>query len=190
MDKIYSFWEALSSIERIFWFVAIHSTLIMIIQLVLTFVGGDSDTDTVGDSDLDTGEGLQFFTFKNLVAFFTIFSWVGLGCLKTDLHIGFVFLISFFSGLLMMFIMSGLFYLISKMASNGTMNIQNAIGKTGEVYLTIPASKKGLGKVSLIVQGSLRELNALTNDQEDIKTGELIVVTHIENNILIVKRFQ
>ena len=68
------------------------------------------------------------------------------------------------------------------------MEITNAIGQSGEVYLTIPAKKAGNGKVQLVVQGALRTINAVTEDTDDIKTGSLIEVVSIENEILVVKR--
>jgi hypothetical protein len=67
------------------------------------------------------------------------------------------------------------------------MNIANAINLTGTTYLFIPANRGGMGKVHIKVQGSLRELQAVTDDDTDIATGSLIRVKNIINdNILLV----
>jgi hypothetical protein len=68
---------------------------------------------------------------------------------------------AFICGFLMMVLMASLFYFMSKLAESGTLKMKNAIGKLGEVYLMIPASRGGMGKVQLNVQGSLRTLDAI-----------------------------
>mgnify|MGYP000580640094 CR=1 FL=1 len=64
--------------EKIYWFIAIPASLVFLFVLVTTFLGTDVDGDGDIEADGDeTGEiGFQFFTFKNLVGFFTIFSCV------------------------------------------------------------------------------------------------------------------
>ncbi|HEX7845673.1 MAG TPA: hypothetical protein VF476_07690, partial [Chitinophagaceae bacterium] len=81
---ISSWWQALNSIEKIFWVVALLFSALFLIQLVLSFITGDGDPST-GDADDyvggDDGTGHQFFTIKNMIAFFTIFGWTGIACL-------------------------------------------------------------------------------------------------------------
>jgi hypothetical protein len=97
--------------------------------------------------------------------------------------------IAFLAGLAMMVIMASIFFGISKLASSGTLKMSNAIGNYGETYLIIPKNRTGMGKVQIKVQGSLRELDAMTNDDLDIQTGTLIKVDEIINgNILVVSR--
>jgi len=189
-------WEGLSTLARIYWLVAFPSTLLFLIQLVITFIGGDADghadfdADHDGDFDGDEG-GFHIFTFKNLVAFFTLFAWSGLACIEGGYSLGLVLIISIVTGTIMMLIMASLFYYISKFSYSGTMEFKNAIGESGSVYLSIPAKKAGAGKVQVKVQGQLRTLDAMTEDLEIIKTGSLIEVTDIINeNILLVKRLR
>jgi hypothetical protein len=47
-----AWWEALTLIQKIFWVVAGPSTLLLIIQLILTFAGGEIDDIDI-DSDID-----------------------------------------------------------------------------------------------------------------------------------------
>jgi len=176
--------------EKVFWIITISATALFLIQLVLTFIGidADSDLDIDAEMDADTGIGFQFFTLKNLVAFFTLFGWVGLACINEQLSKSVTLIWSFLSGVAIMFIMALIYYYSSKLNSSGTLVLSNAIGSLGETYLTIPGGKKGHGKVQIKIQGALRELDALTDDQEDIPTGSIIEVTEINNQTLIVTK--
>jgi hypothetical protein len=89
----------------------------------------------------------------------------------------------------MMAIMAILFYFISKLSDSGTLNYKNALDAVGEVYLTIGADRSSMGKVTLNVQGTMRELEALTDSQTPLKSGTIIKVVDVTSNgILIVDR--
>src|SRR5690606_5298997 len=152
--------SGLELFQKIYWIISLVASFIFVIILVATFMGGD--TDDLGDVDTDIegdhGAGFQFFTFKNLIAFFTIFGWSGIACLDAGYSKPLTVVISLICGVLMMFIMASLFYYISKLNDSGTLKLENAIGAIGEVYLTIGAKRGRMGKVHVKVQGSLREL--------------------------------
>ena len=179
----------LEFIAKIYWAVAIIGSLIFTAVMIMTFTGGDADDigDLDGDFDGDVGTGFQFISFKNLVAFFTIFGWSGIACIDAGLSKPLTIIISIVSGLLMMLIMATLFYLISKLSDSGTLKYKNALDAVGEVYLTIGADRSRIGKVSVNVQGSVRELDALTDSLTDLKSGTIIKVVDVTSNgILIV----
>ena len=186
-----AWWESLSTIQQIYWGIAIPSTVIFLLQTILTFMGGDSDSDISTDVEVETdhGIGFQFFTLKNFIAFFTIFSWTGIACFDSGFSYSKTIIFSVLAGLAMMTLMAALFYYFSKLTDSGTMKMKNAVGKVGEVYLTVGASRGNVGKISIKVQGSLRELEAITDDEEDLKMGTVIEVTDIitDNLLLITK---
>lgn len=192
MDFSFSeWWDSLILIKQIYWAFAIPSTLIFIIQTILTFVGGDFDSDGGADFDveMDDGAGFQFFTLKNFIAFFTIFSWTGIACLDSGYALGLTLLVSISAGVLMMVIMGSIFYYFSRLTDSGTMSFQNAIGKVGEVYLPVTAKRGNIGRVSIKVQNSLRELEAITDDTKDLAVGTVIEVTDIiGGNILLITK--
>ena len=66
-----------------------------------------------------------------------------------------------------------------KLKSDGTVNIKNALGTVGTVYLTIPAAKSGAGKVTLSIQNRTMEYEAVTQDEESIATGARVEVCDI-----------
>jgi len=188
MESFADWWNGLSTVLKIFWALALPFTLIFVLQLILSFLGHDHPDDVV-DTDIETdhGAGFQFFTLKNFIGFFTIFGWAGIAMIESGASVGAAIAVASVSGTLMMFVMAGTFYLLMKAQHDGTMKIKNAVGHTGEVYLTIQSKRGGTGKVQIIVSGALRTLDALTDDEVDIQTGKMVKVSKIVNdNILLV----
>ncbi len=182
MNDLTSWWMALDTLEKIYWGLAFPSTLLFLIQLVTTFIGGAFDTDyTDPDMEIETdgGAGFQFFTFKNMVAFFMLFSWTGIASLDSGYSMLTTIIISLISGLLMMTVMAALFYYISKLKQSGTLMIDRAVGKIGEAYLRVPGNRAGFGKIQLTLQGSVHEFEALTDQPEDIPTGTIIKIVEV-----------
>jgi hypothetical protein len=188
MESFNAWWEGLSLALKIYWSLAVPFTVFFVLQLVLSFLGADSPDDLPDhEVEADHGIGFQFFTLKNMIGFFTIFGWTGIACLESGLSTGVSMLIATLAGTAMMGIMAGLFFLLMKASADGTMKIERAIGQTGEVYLTIQSKRNGLGKVQVNVMGSLRTLDALTDDEQDIQTGKMVTVSKIvNNNVLLV----
>lgn len=192
MFLMQEWYSALSSFEQVFWSIALIASVFFVFVLVTTLIGGDTDGldgDVDADIEGDTGIGFQFFSFKNIVAFFTIFGWSGISFLEAGMSKGIVVLLAAACGLAMMFVMAFLIYQMRKMTSSGTLRMENAIGQIGEVYLTIGASRSRMGKVQINVQGALRELDALTDEEKDLPTHAVITVKEITSNgILIVSQ--
>lgn len=182
---------ALTLFEKVYWVIAGISSVIFIILLIMTLIGGDADGidgDVDAEIDGDTGIGFQFLSFKNLMGFLTIFGWSGISCLDAGLSKPITVTISIFCGLLMMFAMASIFYYLGKLQSSGTLQLNNALNQIGEVYLTVGSKRSKIGKVSITVQGSLRELEALTEEDRDLVQGDVVKVKEVtKNGILIVE---
>lgn len=186
-------WSNLETFQKILWVIAVPATVALIIQLILTFIGGDVDADVDLDTDAeveaDHGMGFQFFTLKNMIAFFTVFSWTTLGCLDMGMSQLASIGVGIIAGLLIMTVMASIFYFAGKLQESGSLNMQNALNAEGEVYLTIPKNKEGMGKIQIKIQGSLRELDAVTKDDVDLTRGQIVRVTEVSsNNILTVTK--
>ncbi|WP_051554647.1 hypothetical protein [Maribacter antarcticus] len=73
--------EALSLFEKFYWVVALISSSVFVVLIVMTLFGGDAD-GLGGDVDVeikdDSGIGFPFLSFKNVMGFLTIFSWSGI----------------------------------------------------------------------------------------------------------------
>ena len=184
-----NWFAALTLFEKVYWIVAIAGSAILLVLVIMTLIGGDVDDmgDVDADIEADTGIDFQFLSLKNLMGFFTIFGWSGVACIESDLSTGLTIFISVVCGLLMMLAMASLFYYLAKLQSSGTLNLKNAVNQIGEVYLTIGAKRSRMGKVSVNVQGTLRELQALTDEDHDLVQGNVVKVQDVtDTGILIV----
>lgn len=203
-------WSAIGNFEKMFWVIAFPSTAVFILQIIMTFIGlgdsGDMDCDfqdsmdeIPGDSiDLDMndsmGEVLDFkykfklVTIRSVVVFFTIFSWTGIVATTSNIGKIATIIIAIISGFVMMYIVSYIYYFLTKFVEDGTMNTKNAINKEGVVYLTIPKERQASGKVEVVVQGALRTLDAVT-DGDNIPTGsKVVVISIVEDQLLLVEK--
>jgi hypothetical protein len=74
---------------------------------------------------------------------------------------------------------------LMKLSENDTFKLTNTLNKNAEVYLTIPTNRTGKGKILVSVNGSVHELEAIT-DGEKINSGAIVRVAKIENENTIV----
>lgn len=190
MDNLNNWFNGLSTLEQIYWCIAIPASIAFIIQMAMAFLGGESDDVSSSDAEIeaDSGIGFQFFTLRNLIAFFTIMSWTGIACIDSGYSTATTITSSLIAGLVMMVAMATLMYYMYKLKESGNVKLSNAIGKRGETYLRIPANKKGFGKIQITIQGSVHEFNAISAESEVIPTGTIIeVVEVVEGNVMLVK---
>lgn len=181
--------------EKLYLYVAIPASLILIVQTLMTILGasGEIDADFDGDGDVDmTGEtGITLFSVRNLIAFFTFFGWSGLWMLSVGMHPILTAFLSVLVGLLFAALSMSLFFLISKMQRNGSMKLTHAIGSIGDVYIPIPPRRQSYGKIMIVIQGALREVEALTDEQTELVTGSQVRVISVESDTkLLVKKLE
>ena len=186
--SISTWWEHLATFEKILWAIALFFSTIYLFQSILSISGGDVDHasgDADGSVEHDDGMEYQFFTIKNMIAFFTMFGWVGIASHYGGLGKTATVLLAFAAGTTVVVITVIILKNMSRLRHSGTMEIANAINLTGTTYLFIPAKRGGTGKVHITVQGSLRELPAMTDDETEIATGKLIRVKNIINDSIL-----
>lgn len=211
-------WNELGLLKQIFYTIAVPSTIILVIQSILTVIGisdfgvdldGVDGIDTdgfdgidgidgfedveIGDISETTGDNsfagdFRFFTMRGIIAFFTIFGWTG-ATLAGLINPVVVVLVALASGLLAMLIIGYIFYGMTLLQSSGNIQYENCIDQIGEVYLTIPPQKLGKGKVTVKVQERLIEVNAITYDDQPIKSGENIkIIDILPDHTVVVER--
>lgn len=182
--------ENLDPLLRIFWFVAIPTSLIFVIQIIMTFIGVDAADGLEADFDGDIGHvdaPFQLFSLRNLINFLLGFSWTGISFFNTidnkSLLIGLAVLV----GALFVYLFFLIIRQVQKLAENNTFKIDNTLHKTAEVYLTIPERKSGKGKVMVSVKGTFHELDAMT-EYDKIPSHTMVKVVKIVNgNVLLVE---
>ncbi len=199
-------WIALGDAGQVFACIAIPATVMLLIQLILTLIGlGGDDADAdVADNDFDTqlddaeealhdndvfDGGLRLFTLRGFVAFFSVLGWVGVICCGGGLGLPLSIIIATASGFLAMLLIALIMKWLFRLQYDGTEDIRDAMGVSGTVYLRIPPSRTGKGKISAIIQGKLCEKNAVTDEETTVERGEEVTVVGISGEeTLIVRR--
>ena len=197
-----AWWESLQAIQQVFYIIAIPATLILILQTILLLfgMGHDSETDIDHDVDHDVGDhdaagdganheaGLRILTVRGIVAFLAVCGWVGVALTDLGVNMPLTIFLAILCGLAAMLLVALLLRAATKMQQSGNLDIRNAIGVTGEVYIPIPEG--GKGKVTLILQERFSELDAMCPSGA-LKTGVPVKVTDVlENGTLIVTPLQ
>ena len=178
-------WTSLDLFMKILWCIAIASSLIFIIETILTFIGADVEMDMDTDFDMPDGgfEGdpsMNLYTFRNLVNFLLGMSWTAILLNGQIVSKALLMVIAFAVGAILVFSVMMLFKGLSKMQQIGNINVfESAVGCNGKVYLTIPGERKGTGKVQININNSVREYDALSDSEDDLKTGTSIKVTEV-----------
>ena len=141
----------------------------------------------IDHADKVHGSGFKLFTMQGIIAFFSIYGWTGLIFTKAcGWHPTPSALLAGVCGFVAMFLMSLALWGMLKIQSDGTMNVRNALGMSGEVYIPIPAKRENSGKVMVKVQDQVTEFDAVTDDEEKITTGSSITVIGITKGTTLI----
>ena len=195
--------ESLTSIEYFYIICIMIGGILFILRTLLFFIGGGADGHLDGDlsanMDLDahggmdmhadeiSDAGMKLVSVQGLTGFFLMFGLVGLAMVKFEIKDFWTAVGGLIAGIATMLIIAKIVLEMQKLQSSGTMRMENAIGKEGTVYLSIP--EDGTGKVNIVIQGGLRELEAVSADHERILTGESVRVVKIRSKrILVVEK--
>ncbi len=215
---MFDWWNSLGLISQIFYCIAIPSTLILLIQTIMMFIGMGDDGD-ISDAEIPDGdvvdvdlpdsdeidgvfggnsvahtadafglEGLRILTVRGIIAFLVVFGWVGVVMTGSGVPLWLTLPVATICGFFTMLLLALLMKLVLKLRSDGNIDNRNAIGTAGKVYLTIPAERRGEGKVQIMLQGSFVDRNAVTDDKEAIPTGSEVVVIGVSGSTTLVVR--
>lgn len=169
--------EWLSDVYRV---CALVGGTILVLQTLMMVLGagGDHDLDH-GHGDLsgnDVGhvhEGMsdvKWLSLKTIVSALTFFGLSGLAAEQGNLPRAIGLGIAVVAGGIAIFLVASLMASLSRLQSRGNVSLRNAVGHVGRVYLRIPATRGGMGKVTVEVQGRSLEVEATTAGPE-LPTG-------------------
>lgn len=190
--------QTLSTPLQIYWILALVSSVIFVIQAIMTFVGFDSDADIEladapdaipesGDADFDA-DGFHLISVKSVVSFILGFGWTGVlfwDSIESPFLLG---LLAFVVGMIFMSLIAFLLFQIRKLDKDNTFRVEKVIGMNAEVYLRIPAARKDSGKINVSLHGSMHELEALTDGEEIPTGGKVKILAKVDGETVIVER--
>lgn len=180
---------------RIYWGIAIFASIVVVIQMTMSFAGmgdidsGDADVDFSTDTDsLDDAGSMHLLSIRNIFYFLLGFGWAGVSLWNTLPDIIVLTAAAVLVGCLFVAIFIFLFRQMMKLQSNGAFNINDAVGKVCDVYLRIPGQNQGQGKVQISFNGSVQELDARTAGEPIASGTKVRVLRVIEKKVLEVEK--
>ncbi|CAN5817035.1 hypothetical protein BH23PLA1_BH23PLA1_19100 [soil metagenome] len=143
--------------------------------------GGDHGSDHGSLSEVGHG-GMAYLakivTFQTIVAFLAFFGLGGLVGLELDLRSGGTITLATGAGIGAMVLTAYCYSWLRALHGEGTLQMRDATGATGVVYLRIPCNDGGIGNATIVIQGRTFEVAARTPGPE-LRTGEKLVVSRV-----------
>jgi hypothetical protein len=181
------------TLHNFFLYSAVAGGALFVVQLVLSAVGaGDADLDLGGHHGDVTGHtsadtAFKLLSLQGLTAFFAMFGLVGLALLEES-QVGATpsVLGGLVGGAATTWLISKIFRAAKKLEASGTVDLKQAIGLTGSVYLGIAPGKPG--KVTLTMAGRLLTLDAVSDGQSFITGTEVRVVRVLGDGSISVEK--
>jgi hypothetical protein len=137
--------------------------------------------DHTADGHDDTSDASWFLgmlTFRAITAAVTFFGLGGLTAAYYDMPRSAQLATATLSGFAALYLVATIMKMLYRLRADGGVRIQNAVGRTGTVYLRVPAQKTGPGKVTLNLQNRTVELEAFTAAGE-LPTGTPVRVVAV-----------
>ncbi len=161
----------------------------------------DTDAGFDGSADMDTDlsnhdisnpsdiADFRLLSVQSVIAFLTIFGWSGITAISNGMVEWAALLLAAALGFGAMFLVAKIIQWSSRLAQNGTFNVKNLLGESGTVYIPIPEKGKGTGKINISCGERFMEYDAVTEEQEALKTGTPVrVVDIIAGSTLVVEK--
>jgi hypothetical protein len=172
-------------VETFFLICAALGGTLMVLQLLtgLVGLGGDHDADhDAGHDGADVDHDANWFvgvlSVRALIAAVTFFGLGGLAALQYGVTGPAAIGVAVGAGALALYLVASLMRLLAKLRDEGTARIERSVGRTGSVYLRVPAERAGLGKVHLMLQNRTVEYQAVTAGPE-LPTGAPVKVVAV-----------
>lgn len=165
-----------------YYYIAIFSTIIFAIKLVLyTVTGADTEVAADFNTETDTDISFNFFSIQSILAFFMGFGWMGYAGIKQfGMNLTQHLTVSILVGLAFMFMTAGLFFWVKKLEKTVKKDKATAIDRIGKAYTHF--DPKGNGQIEIEINGQLDVSEATNESDEEIKAFENIKVVKVEDD--------
>ena len=186
-----NWWGPLEHTEKIFWSIALISSILLLIQIILGLLQRTvSVNDLQGTLESEShlmSEKFSFLSPRSVLLFFLLFGWSGVLLLHRDMGIWQLIGITAFCGILAMLVNAFLESQAMKIKNTAKPNLKDALFRTGKVSSSIPAYKNGFGKVSVQLRTGAQAVDAIT-DGDALPVGSIVKITQIiDENLLLVE---
>jgi len=182
-------WTDLFTGSQLYWAISIFASVLQVFLLIGAFLGHGSDFDHGADShDGSTADSVKLLSFRILVAFFVGFGWAGVLAQRQGMSAGGIATAAVISGVAFMLLMFATMRFLMAMRDDGSLHYENAIGIRGQVYVTIPPKREGIGQIEVMLQGRLITASAVTDAEHSLAPQHGIEITALmPPNTFVVK---
>jgi hypothetical protein len=203
MGAVDSVREFLSNSTGFYFYIAVISTVLFIVQFCFAMFGGlghgdmdcghdldfdhdmDTDASDISDTDYSGISDINLFSIKSITAFLMFFGWAGVfwgnkGYLGLSIALA--------CGFVMMFLTSLVIFLLLKMQQSGNINSRDLVGRVASVYLRIPGERSGTGKITVKLERCSREMKAMA-DEEITRGMAVLIKEHIQGDCYLVEKY-
>lgn len=149
---------------------------VLIVQTVLGVFGADGG-DGIGDAG--ALDGLDLLSVRSVAAASTLFGALGLWLAGRGLSPVITLPVALLGGAAAAVSTAFLTRQLLRLESDGTIRVDNALGRSGTVYLPIPARGGGHGLVHFTIQGRTVELRAVSEETAEIPTGSAVIAVAV-----------
>lgn len=160
----------------VFLFTLILGAGVLLVGIVLELAGLSHhvDVDHAGAS-----AGLELLSVRSIAAAATLFGAVGLALESVGLPMLISTPVAILGGLAAAVGTAWITRQMLRLESDGSLQLENAVGQPGTVYLPVPARRQGFGMVQFPLQGRTVELRAIADEEALIPTGAAVIVTSV-----------
>jgi hypothetical protein len=181
----FSWWARLTAPQQFFYGIGIVAGCITLIMAAVALIG-------LGDHDIpdatDHFDGSSLISTKPITGFFLGFGWAGGIALEMNATLPLAAAVAVGVGAALMLGLGWMIHLMYSLRSDGTRQINQAIGAIGTVYVTLPPSRASGGQINVTVSGRLETLPALNAALRSIPSGEKVkVVGVVDTNTVLVE---
>ena len=185
------FGETTSTLELIFSASALIGGVLFLLWFILLLLGGVAEGVFEGlfglEMDVMSSDGsFDAMTFQGVMAFMMFFGLAGLYTMNSDGSDSLAIAAGGIAGGASMYGTGKIFQVFFALEASGNVEMSEAIGVRGSVYLRIPEG--GIGQVQIELGGALKTYNAKSEDGQGIATGDFIEVVDTITSTLVVKR--
>jgi hypothetical protein len=170
---------------------AIVGTTFFTLRIVLMLVGlGHGDLEISHDIDHpDSSHDFQIFSLQSIAAFAMGFGWGAFAAYRgTQWGIGGELASGGICGGIMVWALAVGLRAMADLTSSGNIEIARAVGREGDVYVTVPAGGTARGQVRLVIEERQRIYNAISGE-DDLPRGTRVKVVKInDDNTVTVAR--
>lgn len=198
---------AMIAVQQFFYGAAMFFSVLFVWQFIAALMGltrGEADADADAHLDVEhidadatcdhfehgahvgvaeTVAAFKILSIRSIITFCTLFTWGTALYLGRGRHLPIAMSIASIWGLVGMFSIALIFYMMPKLTKTGTINIRTCVGTNGTVYLDI--AQDGMGEIRATVSGRITYVKARGAYGQAMKSGTPVRVVRCLNQTTV-----